>query len=428
MTGDGTIRGMLALCTAILVAAALYLGRSIFAPVAFSLFSLAIVWPFQGALQAKIPKLVALVFTLLLTLIVFAMLGLAIAWGSGQVGHWLLSNVDRFQFVYTKTTEWLEGHGIFVTGMVADRFDVTWLVRFVQQVAARLNSMIGFALLAFAFTILGLMEASHFDRRIKKLESQRSNLKLSQAAERIAGQFRKYILIRSLASILTGFVTFCFALLVGLELALAWGAIFFVLNYVPFLGPLVAVVLATLFAAAQFESWQMALINLAGLSVIQFLIGSYLEPLLAGATLAISPFLVLFAVFFWSFLWGIAGAFIGVPLTIAFLTICEQYASSRWIATLMSDSRGPSAYAMAGHCHPFAAQAIITRNGYRAQGSVRRPRPSAVAADHERNRYGRRRCLGGQCSGLAAAATSTTTSALGGIREIEGIPLGGGGR
>ena len=343
MTGDGTIRGMLALCTAILLAAALYLGRSIFAPVAFSLFALAIVWPFQGALQAKIPKLVALVFTLLLTLIVFAMLGLAIAWGSGQVGHWLLSNVDRFQFVYTKTTEWLEGHGIFVTGMVADRFDVTWLVRFVQQVAARLNSMIGFALLAFAFTILGLMEASHFDRRIKKLESQRSNLKLSQAAERIAGQFRKYILIRSLASILTGFVTFCFALLVGLELALAWGAIFFVLNYVPFLGPLVAVVLATFFAAAQFESWQMALINLAGLSVIQFLIGSYLEPLLAGATLAISPFLVLFAVFFWSFLWGIPGAFIGVPLTIAFLTICEQYASSRWIATLMSDSRGPSA-------------------------------------------------------------------------------------
>ena len=189
----------------------------------------------------------------------------------------------------------------------------------------------------------GLMEASHFDRRIKKLESQRLNLKLSQAAERIAGQFRKYILIRSLASILTGFVTFCFALLVGLELALAWGAIFFVLNYVPFLGPLVAVVLATLFAAAQFESWQMALINLAGLSVIQFLIGSYLEPLLAGATLAISPFLVLFAVFFWSFLWGIPGAFIGVPLTIAFLTICEQRKTRSRRSWRRSDSRGPSA-------------------------------------------------------------------------------------
>jgi AI-2 transport protein TqsA len=75
-----------------------------------------------------------------------------------------------------------------------------------------------------------------------------------------------------------------------------------------------------------------------GLSVIQFAIGSYIEPRLAGATLAISPFMVLFAVFFWSFLWGIPGAFIGVPVTIAILTICEQYAASRWVPTLLSDS------------------------------------------------------------------------------------------
>ena len=48
----------------------------------------------------------------------------------------------------------------------------------------------------------------------------------------------------------------------------------------------------------------------------------------AAATLAISPFLVLFAVFFWSFLWRIPGAFIGVPATIAMLTMCAQYAGS----------------------------------------------------------------------------------------------------
>jgi AI-2 transport protein TqsA len=328
------------LCAAILLAAALYFARSVLAPVAFSLFAIAIVWPLQRTLQLRIPKLVALLFTLLLTLIVLTLLALAIAWGSSQVGHWLLSNLDRFQFIYMKANEWLEGHGIFVTGMLADRFDVSWLVRSAQQVAARLNSMVGFALLVFTFTILGLMEVNQVDTRIKKLESQHANLKLSQAAERIAGQFRKYILIRSLASILTGFVTFCFALFVGVELALAWGVITFVLNYIPFLGPLVAVVLTTLFASAQFESLQMALIVLAGLSVIQFSIGSYLEPLLAGATLAISPFLVLFAVFFWSFLWGIPGAFIGVPITIAFLTICEQYASSRWLPMLLSDSEG----------------------------------------------------------------------------------------
>jgi AI-2 transport protein TqsA len=337
MTADSAIRSMLALCTAILAAAALYLAGSIFAPVAFSIFAMAIVWPLQKALQTRMPKLIALLFTLLLTLIALGLLALAVAWGSSQIGQWLLRNLDRFQFIYMKTNEWLEGHGIFATAMLADRFDVSWLVRVAQQVAARLNSMVGFALLVFAFTILGLMEVGEVDLRIRKLESQHSNLRLSQAAERIAGQFRKYVLIRCLASVLTGLVTFCFAVVVGLDLAPAWGVTSFVLNYIPFLGPLVAVVLTTLFAAAQFESLQMTSIVLAGLSVIQFAIGSYLEPLLAGATLAISPFLVLFAVFFWSFLWGIPGAFIGVPVTIAMLTICEQYAASRWVAVLLSD-------------------------------------------------------------------------------------------
>jgi AI-2 transport protein TqsA len=284
------------LCAAILSAAALYFARSVLAPVAFSIFAMAIVWPLQRTLQAKIPKLVALLFTLLLTLIVLTLLALAIAWASSQVGHWLLSNLDRFQFIYMKTNEWLEGHGIFVTGMFVDRFDASWLVRFAQRVAARLNSMVGFALLVFAFTILGLMEVNQLETRIKKLENRNANLKISKAAERIAAQFRKYILIRSLASILTGFVTFCFAILVGVELALAWGVTAFVLNYIPFLGPLAAVILTTLFASAQFESLHMALIVLVGLSLIQFSIGSYLEPLLAGATLAISPFLVLFAI------------------------------------------------------------------------------------------------------------------------------------
>jgi predicted PurR-regulated permease PerM len=338
MTVDGSVRGMLALCTAILAAGALYLARSVFAPVAFSIFAVAIVWPLQRTLQARMPKVIALAFTLLLTLLVLTLLVLAIAWGTSQVGRWLLGNLDRFQFIYARTNEWLEGHGIVVSGLIADQFDVAWLVRFAQQAAARLNSMAGFALLVFAFAMLGLLEVGQFDGRIKKLESRYPNLQLSQAGARIAGQFRKYMLIRTAASAATGLVTYCFALVVGLELAVSWGVIAFVLNYIPVLGPLVAVVLTTLFAAAQFEALQPTLVVLAGLSVIQFSIGNYIEPLLAGVTLAISPFLVLFAVFLWTFLWGIPGAFIGVPMTIALLTICRQYVSSSWLPVLLSDS------------------------------------------------------------------------------------------
>jgi predicted PurR-regulated permease PerM len=91
-----------------------------------------------------------------------------------------------------------------------------------------------------------------------------------------------------------------------------------------------------MFAIAQFDSWQTAIIIFTSLNVIQFIIGSYLEPRLTGASLAISPFAVIFAVFFWSFMWGISGAFIGVPMLIAFIVYCAGTPSGRWVATLLS--------------------------------------------------------------------------------------------
>ena len=110
------------------------------------------------------------------------------------------------------------------------------------------------------------------------------------------------------------------------------------MNYIPYIGPLVAVILPVIFAAAQFESWQMAAIIFGSLYLIQFVIGSYLEPMLTGTALAISPFVMLFAFLVWDFLWGMPGAFIGLPVTIALFTIWEQNPSTRWIANLMSTS------------------------------------------------------------------------------------------
>ena len=136
-------------------------------------------------------------------------------------------------------------------------------------------------------------------------------------------------------SALTGFAVWGFALLSGLELAGAWGIVAFVLNYIPFIGSFVATLLPSLFAVAQFETWQDRLVVLLGMFAIQFTIGNYLEPLVMGAALSISPVAVVFAVFFFGFLWGIPGAFLGVPILIAILTLCARYPSTSWIATLL---------------------------------------------------------------------------------------------
>jgi predicted PurR-regulated permease PerM len=327
---------MLGLCTAVLVLSGLYLAGSILAPVAFALFVVAIVWPLQRTLEARMPRLVALVATLAVTLLVVTVLGYLIVWAFGTVGRWLIDNALRFQALYVQWNDWLAEHGILVTNLLVENFNAGWLVRAVQEVGGRLQGLVTFVVIAFVFTALGLLEVEIAGKHVASLDNRAAARTILEASTQIADKFQKYMAVRSAMSALTGLVVWGFALLAGLELATAWGVIAFVMNYIPFIGPLIATVFPTLFALAQVGSWQLALVVFLGLNLIQFLIGSYLEPRIAGAALSVSPFLVLFAVFFWAFLWGLPGAFIGVPIVIAGLTLCEQRESTRWIATLLS--------------------------------------------------------------------------------------------
>lgn len=324
------------LAAGILVLAILYFAQAIFVPLAFSLFLIALVCPIQSALQRRLPQLIALLLTLILTMAVIAAISSSVTWGFGKLGQWLFANAGRFQLIYASWADWLEGHGIAIAGVLADRFDVRWLVGFTQGMAGRLNSFAGFALLVLVFTMLGLLEVDDFNGRLSSPAAQPHGTRILLANREIGMKLRRFMIVRTLASMLTGIVVWMFALVAGLELAAAWGAIAFTLNYIPFLGPFVATVLPTLFAIAQFESWPMAVGVFVGLNLIQFVIGSYLEPLLIGTSLSISPFAVIFAVFFWSFMWGVPGAFIGVPILIAFIVYCSREQSTRWIATLAS--------------------------------------------------------------------------------------------
>jgi AI-2 transport protein TqsA len=335
MTSRGALT-MLGLCTAVLVFCGLYFARSILAPVTFSLFVVAIVWPLQRALETRIPRLLGLVATLAVTLLVVTVLGYLIVWAFGTVGRWLIDNALRFQVLYMQWTEWLEEHGILVTSLLVENFNASWLIRAVQEIGGRLHGLVTFIVITFVFTALGLLEVDIARKHIESLGNKAAARTILQASTQIADKFQRYMLVRSAMSVLTGLVVWAFALLAGLELATAWGVIAFVMNYIPFIGPLIATVFPTLFALAQVGSWQLAVVVFLCLNLIQFVIGSYMEPRIAGAALSVSPFLVLFAVFFWAFLWGLPGAFIGVPMVIAALTLCEQRESTRWIATLLS--------------------------------------------------------------------------------------------
>jgi predicted PurR-regulated permease PerM len=325
-----------ALLAVVLVSAAFYLARVVLEPIAFAFFGMALVAPLQKALETRMPRSLALVLTVLVTLVVILALASAIIWSVGDIIHWILSNLGRFQSLYMRVTQWLEGHGIFVTEW-SGQYNIRRFAGFLQQVALAVNSFAGFCLVVFLLLTFGLTELGSFEKRFDELEPK-IGWKVSQMAREISRKIRTYMLIRTLASVVTGLAVFAYTLSMGLDLAVAWGVISFVLNYIPYVGTLVAVVLPVIFAAVQFESWQAPAILFGGLYLIQFLIGNYLEPMIAGKALAVSPFVMLVALFFWGFLWGLPGAFIGLPMTIALITICDHRPSSRWLVRLLSRS------------------------------------------------------------------------------------------
>jgi AI-2 transport protein TqsA len=334
MTQGSTLNVTVALIAAVAVATAAYQANVVFAPLTLALFIIALVWPMQVALQRRIPALAALFVTMTVTVAIMLAFASLLVWGFGRVGRSVIANSGRYQAILDAAVAWLEGHDISVAGLWAQHFSVAWMLRWAHQITGRLNTTLHFWLFTLVYVILGLMEVDDLRRRVEAYLEPGSARVLLLATADVAHKFRRYMVVRTQMSLVTGALVGAFAWVAGLHLAAEWGVIAFTLNYIPFLGPFVATLFPTLLAMAQFATWTAVLGIFMCLNLIQFVIGSYVEPRVSGNVLAISPTVVLFAVFFWTFLWGLYGAFIGVPITIAVLTFCKYYPSTQWIADL----------------------------------------------------------------------------------------------
>ena len=323
----------------ILGIAAITIASTVFAPLALAFFVIALVWPIQRWLQQRMPSLLALAITVLTTFAVGLAFASLAAWGFGRVGRSIVADASRYQALYDSVVTWLDGHGISIAGLWAEHFNVGWLVRTTQYVTGRVNTTLSFWLIALLYVTLGLLEVDGLRHKIDALQNREAARILLDGGAATAARFRKYILVRTLMSILTGAFVGTFAWITGLRFAIEWGVIAFTLNYIPFIGPFIATLFPTLLAMTQFDSWQAVVGVFVCLNIIQFAIGSYIEPRLSGNMLSISPSVVLFSTLLWTSLWGFFGTFIGVPIALAILSFCNQHPSSRWIADLFGGSK-----------------------------------------------------------------------------------------
>src|SRR5258708_15157250 len=123
-------------------------ASAVFAPLALALFIIAIVWPLQNRLQAKIPKLLALGVTIVVTVVVCLAFASLAAWGFGRVGRSLTADAARYETLYEATVTWLDGHGVSVSGLWPEYFNVPWLLSATPHITGRVASTLSFWLIA----------------------------------------------------------------------------------------------------------------------------------------------------------------------------------------------------------------------------------------------------------------------------------------
>lgn len=184
--------------------------------------------------------------------------------------------------------------------------------------------------------ILGLPEVARLQRKAHSDLDDTARHELRETLVAISEQVRRYFGTTLATSVLTGVASALWAMMTGLDLALVWGLLNFLLNFIPVIGNIVGIVPPTLYAFVQFGGWPMPLLVLAGYATLQIVISNFVYPLLQGRQLSLSPLVIVLAMTFWGWMWGIAGALIAVPLTAAAVIVCRHFDRTRWIAALLS--------------------------------------------------------------------------------------------
>ncbi|MFP4439449.1 MAG: AI-2E family transporter [Chloroflexaceae bacterium] len=330
---------LLAVIAGILVISGLKAAASVMVPLAFALFLVAIFWPLQRRFQRTMSRGLATTLTLLIFLLVVALFVGALALSTYQVAQTWPQYAQQFQGYADQARSLAQNFGINLPGgpdggaQSGSDSARQVLLRGVEQVGAFGGSFV----LVIAFMLFGLLEVVDFRAKLNRMVPGSRVGGWLDAIHRITHDFQRYIVVRTAVGLITGTLVGLVSLILGLDFAFIWGLTNFLLNYIPTLGSIIAVVPPVLFALVQFESIWWALLVLVAVGGVQLIMGQYIDPWLQGKYLSISALVVLFSVVFWGWVWGIVGAFISLPLTILVIIACKQFRRTRWIATLLAD-------------------------------------------------------------------------------------------
>lgn len=210
--------------------------------------------------------------------------------------------------------------------------DPAKILNYTAGILSELGALMGNAMLVFFIVLFMMLERGSIALKAEVIAtSYNNNLKVLTA---IIESIRSYLSLKTLISLITAVFIWLWLLVVGVEYALLWGLIAFLLNYIPNIGSIIAGVPAVLFALVQLgfagAGW-----TLLGYVIVNLVVGNIVEPRMMGKEMGLSTLIVFLSLVFWGYILGTIGMFLAVPLTMTFKIILDQYPKSKWISILL---------------------------------------------------------------------------------------------
>jgi predicted PurR-regulated permease PerM len=329
---SNTTRASLVILAVIATGAALYWLRGILTPLALAVFLAVMVDGFARVIRTRLPWVphrAALPLAIVLSVLLFGISTFVIAENATSFVGQLVAYTPRLNGIIAQVAGWLN---IAVPPTVNDLFTQLNPSAYLADVAKGLQ---GFASDAFFILIyLGFIIASRrgFQRKIMGLFPHQAERHEALAAfRRIRDGVERYLWVQTVTGLIIAVSSWIAMMVIGLDNAVFWAFLIFIASYIPVIGGAVGILAPPIFA----------IILLAVLQAIQFVVGNIILPRMQGDSLNMDPIVVLLSLAFWGVIWGMAGMFLSTPLTVMAMVILAQFDGSRWLAVLLSADGEP---------------------------------------------------------------------------------------
>lgn len=335
-------RNALVILTVIACGAVLYLLHGIMTPLALAVFLAVMIDGLARAIRKtapRLPKAAAMPVAIVVSVGLFGMAAFVVADNATAFITRLVDYTPRLNALIAQIAAMA---GVEVPPTIGQLFMELNPKQYLGEVARGLQGFASDAI--FVLIYLGFIIASRsgFERKIVGLFPDRTERRDAAAAFlRIRDGVEQYLWVQTVTGLMIAIGSWIAMTVIGLENAVFWAFLIFIASYIPIIGGVVGVAAPPVFALVEFPTIWPAVILLAVLQTIQFVVGNVVQPRMQSQSLNMDPVVVLLSLAFWGAIWGLPGMFLSTPLTVMAMVILAQFEGARWVAVLLSADGQP---------------------------------------------------------------------------------------